>query len=181
MSSSDSAEPVIKTCRTLQISHSSFLPPSIPFSLTLPLSLSLSAHAATACLLFHPSIERQDKNRSNFSPIQSLASRAGSRDTRSTVSECLWFHILGCEKMSGWVVSDNDNVCLSVFFSVQSSSSLSLSPTYPFSTFLSFCPLPASSCRQSMQSSAVRGAEDRGFMVFSPEEHLIQGQRVTFN
>lgn len=33
----------------------------------------------------------------------------------------------------------------------------------------------------SVQSRAVRGAEDRGFMVFSPEEHLIGGQRVTFS
>lgn len=37
------------------------------------------------------------------------------------------------------------------------------------------------SVRRSVQCRAVRGAEDRGFMVFSPEEHLIQGQRVKFN
>lgn len=35
--------------------------------------------------------------------------------------------------------------------------------------------------RRSVQCRAVRGAEDRGFMVFGLEEHLIQGQRVTFN
>lgn len=38
---------------------------------------------------------------------------------------------------------------------------------------------PAPSCTQTL--CAVRGAEDRGFMVFSPEQHLIQGHRVTFN
>lgn len=72
--------------------------------------LSVFAHAATVCLLFHLSIKRGAKNRSNFSPIQLLASRAGSRDVQARVSDCLWFHILGCNKICVWVVSENNHV-----------------------------------------------------------------------
>ena len=134
--SSHSTEPVIQTYRTSQISHSSFLwlPLSLPLSLshTHRLPLSVFARAATVCLLFHPSIERGAKNRSGFSLIQSLASRAGSRDARARASECLWFHMSGCNTMCVSVVSDNDNVCLY---------QLTLSPALP-PTFLSAVPFP---------------------------------------
>lgn len=94
--------------------------------------------------------------------------------------------------MCVWVVLEN-NVCSSVWVFISLSP-----PMYPSLTtfllqdfsllcsapYISVCPRLLSllqSVRQSVQCRAVRGAEDRGFMVFSPEEHLIQGQRVKFN
>lgn len=81
------------------LQNSATTPPPLSLSFLPSLSLShthtqLPPLSVAACLLFHPSIEQQDKNRSNFSPIQSPASRAGSRDVRASASQCLRFQIL---------------------------------------------------------------------------------------
>lgn len=174
------------------------LPSFLPFSL--PHTVPLSLFAATVCLLFHPSIEHADKYRSKFSLIQPLASQPGSRDARRAgVSVCLWFHVLGCDEMCVWrtimcahlsgyfcVILFSFNLFFTLPLLLPFFSRLHPSfhlPPAPVRT-LYFClpppPLPPA-VRRSVQCRAVRGAEDRGFMVFSPEEHLIQGQRVTFN
>lgn len=68
-------------------------------------------------------------------------------------------------------------VCLSFDF---------IRPSSSVSCLFTHTPLPMSSShlhaiRRFVQCTAVCGAEDRGSMVFGPKEHLIQGQRVTFN
>lgn len=73
----------------------------------------------------------------------------------------------------------NSHFCISQIFSTPLSCPLLQIHSSPY---LSWPPNPPPTLLlPSVQCRAERGAEDRGFMVFSPEEHLIQGQRVTFN
>lgn len=71
---------VVGLCSVIHADSATTPPPLSPLPPFLPpflLSLSLSV---TACLLFHPSIEQEDKNRSNFSWTRSLANGAAASE-----------------------------------------------------------------------------------------------------
>lgn len=185
VSSSHSSEPLIQTCRTSQISHSSFLPLPLPRSLThihtLSLSFSLFSHMQLLSVCFsNPFIEREDKNRSNFSP-DSVSRQWG----RQRKSECEWLspvsHFKGVIRcVSEWF--QRTITCAHLSACITSLPFIPLScRTFSLPSVSPRLPALLQSVRWSVQCRAVRGAEDRGFMVFSPEEHLIQGQGVTFN
>ncbi len=128
VSSSDSTD---QTLRTSQISHSSFLPsfhslstplsfsPFLSLSLslshthTLPLSLSFCLCACSYCLFAFPSF-REAKNRSDFSPIQSLAVGQAAETRGPQGASVSGFTFYGANPKRVWVVSQNNNVCLSV-------------------------------------------------------------------